>query len=142
MGEKKGIWIKDPACQDEESYKIDPDLFPLLVKEPEAWQRTSWTQTNGIWTRSPEQDPDIPTDLPGQDPEISTDSPELTQKRVSTENLMANEILITPPLKRLRKKQLPVPCILRRTTTSQLPMPLHSSHQQARQPLPHNNMLW
>ena len=109
---RKGIWTKQPAWQDEESSTIDPDLFPKVGEEPEAKQQMNWTQVNGIWTRSPEQDPDISADLPEQDPDISADLPEhrrieLTQKRCSNENLLANGMLITPPLKRLRKKTPP-----------------------------------
>ena len=112
---RKGIWTKHPDWQDEESSTIDPDLFPKVGEEPEAKQQMNWTQVNGIWTRSPEQDPDISADLPEQDPDISADLPEhrrieLTQKRCSNENLLANGMLITPPLKRLRKKQPPTPC--------------------------------
>ena len=105
---RKGIWTKHPDWQDEESSTIDPDLFPKVGEEPEANQQMNWTQVNGIWTRSPEQDPDISANLPEQDPDISADLPEhrrieLTQKRCSNENSLANGMLNTPPLKRLRK---------------------------------------
>ena len=101
MDEKKGIWTKHPDWQDGESSTIDPDLFPKVGEEPEAKQQMNWTQVNGIWTRSPEQDPDISADLPEQDPGISADLPEhrkieLTQKRCSNENLLANGMLTTP----------------------------------------------
>ena len=87
---RKGIWTKHPDWQDEESSTIDPDLFPKVGEEPEAKQQMNWTQVNGIWTRSPEQDPDISADLP-EHRKI-----ELTQKRCSDENSLANGMLITP----------------------------------------------
>ena len=60
-----------------------------------------------------ELDPDISADLPEHDPDL----PKKEQNKNTT----------SPPLKRLRKKQLPASCILNRVTILQLPMPLHST---------------
>ena len=73
---RKGIWTKDTTWQGEESYTIDPDLFPMLEEESKTKRRMNWAHANGIWTRSSEQDPDISADLPEQDPDISANLPE------------------------------------------------------------------
>ena len=73
---RKSIWIKDTTWQGKESGTKDPDLFPILEKEPDVKRRMNWTHENGIWTRSTEQDPDILTNLPEQDPDIVAKPPE------------------------------------------------------------------
>ena len=66
-----------------------------------------WTHVNGIWAKSSEQDPDIPVDIPEKDPDIRTNPPE--RETELTENVLVRGMMITPPLKRLRKKTTPNP---------------------------------
>ena len=104
---RKGIWAKNSTCQKEEACTIDPDLLPLHGEKPETKRRKDWTHVNGIWTKSSEQDPDIPADIPEKDPDIRANLPE--QKTELTENVLAKGMVTTPPLKRLRKKTTPNP---------------------------------
>ena len=54
-----------------------------------------WIQVNGNWIKTPEKDPDIPPDTLEEDPDIPKN------------NKRAEEIMIIPPRKRLRKKTTP-----------------------------------
>ncbi len=74
-----------------------------------------WIQVNGNWIKTPEKDPDIPPDTLEEDPDIP-------------KNKSAEETMIIPPRKRLRKKQRLMPYTSSRKITSQSLIPLHS-HQ-------------
>ena len=114
----------------DESCTIDPDL--VLFKEMTE-SMTKWR------TGASEQDPDISADPPEQDPDILANLPERIERK---NDELVNGIMPSLPLRRLRTKQPPVPCILSKTTTSQLPMPLHSLQRQTRHLSFHNEMLY
>ena len=54
-----------------------------------------WIQVNGNWIKNPGKDPDTPPNILEEDPDIPK------------ENKNAEETMITPPRKRLRKKTTP-----------------------------------
>ena len=114
----------------DESCTIDPDLVPFKEMTESM---TKWR------TGASEQDPDISADPPEQDPDILANLPERIERK---NDELVNGIMPSLPLRRLRKKQPPVPCILSKTTTSQLPMPLHSLQRQTRHLSFHNEMLY
>ena len=101
---RKGIWTKNSTWLKREACEIDPDLLPGGDEESKTKQKMDWTQVNGIWTRFSEQDPDIPADILVDDPDILANTTKGTEL---TRNVLVEETVTTPPLKRLRKKTTP-----------------------------------
>ena len=91
MEKRKGIWVKNLIGQEKEAREIDPDLAPQYNEGSKTEKRMDWTQVNGSWIKSSEQDPDIPPDTLEEDPDIPK------------ENKPAEETMIPPLAKDLEK---------------------------------------
>ena len=104
---RNGIWAKNSTWREEKACTIDPDLSLMHSEKSATKRKMDWTHVNGIWAKSSEQDPDIPVDIPKKDPDILTNPPE--RETELTENVLVKGMMITPPLKRLRKKTTPNP---------------------------------
>ena len=88
---RKGIWVKNFTGQEKEAREIDPDLASQYNEGSKTKKRMDWIQVNGNWIKTPEKDPDTPPNTLEEDPDIP--------KKKSAE-----ETMIIPPRKRLRKK--------------------------------------
>ena len=104
---RNGIWAENSTWREEKACTIDPDLSLMHSEKSATKRKMDWTHVNGIWAKSSEQDPDIPVDIPEKDPDIRTNPP--GRETELTENVLVKGMMITPPLKRLRKKTTPNP---------------------------------